>query len=199
MLLGAYAGLRLGELWISRRHERVLDGRGLPRARDRGFGLMVAAHLAPFVLSPLEVSRARWRPPPRPISAVACVALACAFALRVWTQATLGRRWNVRIHGGAAMDVATSGPYRFVRHPNYLAVIVEAAALPLAGGAYATAVLASILDGAALALRISDEERVLRGSLVWRREMAGKPRLIPRLIPRLGVLPAALTRRRPRR
>ena len=163
-------------------HERALRAAGQPRARERGFGWMVAAHLAPFVLTPIEARRRR-RPAPRAVVAGSLAALGAAGALRFWTLHTLGDSWSVRVHGGPSMRVVSGGPYRFVRHPNYLAVIVEVAALPLVGGAVGTALVASLLDAVALALRISDEERVLRTSSAWRQVMAHKPRLLPRLRP----------------
>ena len=52
-----------------------------------------------------------------------------ATALRLWVIATLGLHWNVRVVRSAALGVVTAGPYRFVRHPNYVAVFVELAAL----------------------------------------------------------------------
>ncbi len=178
-LLGAYAAWRLVELAVSRRHERALAARGVPRRRERGFGWMVAAHLVPFTVGPLE-----WwlRPPaPRALVAASLAALAGAAALRLWALSSLGERWTVRVHAAPAMAIVDRGPYRFVRHPNYAAVIVELAALPLAGGCYFTALAASALDAVALARRITDEEAALAASPAWRATMAAKPRFFPRL------------------
>ena len=177
LLLGGYGALRLTELWVSRRRERALAARGHARVRERGFGWMVAAHAAPFVLAPLELARRRRSSPS--LAAVSLAALAAAGALRLWVLGTLSDRWNVHIHASREMAIATSGPYRYVRHPNYAAVVIEVAALPLAGGAWRTALGASLLDAVALAWRISDEERALGANPEWRAAMADKPRLWP--------------------
>ena len=64
-------------------------------------------------------------------------------ALRYWAIATLGERWNTRVIVVPGAPAVTAGPYRFLRHPNYLAVVVEVAALPLVHGAWLTALVAS--------------------------------------------------------
>jgi methyltransferase len=79
------------------------------------------------------------------------------------------------------MEIVARGPYRWVRHPNYAAVIVELAALPLLGGALGTALVASLLNAVALSRRIPDEERALAASPAWRAQMARKPRFVPTL------------------
>jgi methyltransferase len=180
LLLSSCAVARVAELFASRRHERRLSALHLPRRRDRAFPLMVAAHLLPFLLAPVECARGRL-PPPRAATAAALGALGAATAVRLWVLRTLGAQWNVRIHGGAEMEVVERGPYRLVRHPNYAAVIVELFALPAAGGAWLTALAASALDAVALALRIRDEEAALAESPAWRARMAHKPRFLPHL------------------
>ena len=109
--------------------------------------------------------------------------LAAATGLRVWTLRTLGEAWSVRVlsYPDGARPVVTSGPYRFIRHPNYLAVILELASLPLAGGAIVTAALASALDALVLSRRIPLEERELAADPAWRAAMLPRPRLVPRL------------------
>jgi methyltransferase len=179
VLLG-YGAWRLLELRRSRKNERGLERRGVPRRPERGFPWMVAAHVMPFVLGPIESARRR-RPPPRALTVAAGVALVGAAALRLWAQASLGEGWSVHVRAAPGMRIVARGPYRWVRHPNYAAVIVELAALPLVGGAWATALAASLLNALALARRIPDEERALAASPAWRQEMARKPRFVPTL------------------
>ena len=78
-----------------------------------------------------------------------------ANALRFWVIATLGVHWNVRVVPSMPLGVVTSGPYRFVRHPNYVAVFVELAALPLVHGAYLTALAGALLHAAILRRRVA--------------------------------------------
>jgi methyltransferase len=83
-------------------------------------------------------------------------------ALRYWAIATLGPRWNTRVLVVPGMPAVTSGPYRYLKHPNYLAVIVEILALPLVHGAWITALVASALNAVLLGIRIPCEEGALR-------------------------------------
>ena len=82
-------------------------------------------------------------------------------ALRWWCIATLGRRWNTRVIVVPGLAPVTSGPYRFLRHPNYVAVVVEGIALPLVHAAWITALVFTVLNAALLAVRIRVEDAAL--------------------------------------
>ncbi len=97
--------------------------------------------------------------------------------LRYWAVATLGARWNTRIITEANARPVTAGPYRFVRHPNYLAVIIEMACVPLIHGCWITAIVFSLGNAVMLAIRISAEEAALGDS--YMRAMRDRPRFIP--------------------
>ena len=73
----------------------------------------------------------------------------------------------------------SDGPFRFVRHPNYVAVFVELAALPLVHGAWLTALAGSALHVLILRRRIALEEKVLLADAGYRAAMGPKPRFIP--------------------
>jgi methyltransferase len=175
-LLAAVMAGRLIELGISRRHREALAARGAAPAADPVFPWMVALHLAVIAGAGLEVG-ALHRPflPALGLPMLALVALATL--LRWWVIRTLGTHWNVRVVDSAALGVITSGPYRFVRHPNYLAVLVELAALPLVHTAWITALLGSAAHLFVLRRRIASEEAVLSADPIWRAQMADKPRL----------------------
>src|SRR5205807_4971259 len=119
---------------------------------------MIAAHIALFTLPLVEVTRLRRRPR-APLAWVGL--LGAAAALRWWSIRSLGQSWNVRALVPRDLRPVTGGPYRFVRHPNYLAVALEFLALPLAGGATWCAVGLSLLNAAVLGDRIRAEERLL--------------------------------------
>jgi methyltransferase len=180
-LCGAIAVERAAELWWSRAHVHRQARRGGHVVREPLYAAMVALHGAVLVAAPLESRwrRARLRLP----QAVALGALAGASALRGWVLATLGDAWSTRVtrFDGGGRRVVSAGPYRYVRHPNYLAVIVEMAALPLAGGAWTTALVASLTNGWILSRRIVLEERLLMRDRRWRARMLDKPRLLPRV------------------
>ncbi len=94
--------------------------------------------------------------------------LIAAYALmqpaRLWVLATLGSRWTTRVLVLPGSPLVRSGPYRFMRHPNYAIVVVEIALLPLAFGALWIAGIFTILNLALLAWRIRAEDAALRAA-----------------------------------
>ncbi|RMG44903.1 MAG: hypothetical protein D6718_08955 [Acidobacteria bacterium] len=159
-LVALVAAVRLGELRLSSRHARSLLARGGVESGRGHLPAMVALHAGLLAAAPAEV----WlldRPFVAPLAAAALAALAAAAALRVWTLRTLGERWTIRVITLPGSRPVTGGPYRYVRHPNYLAVVIEVAALPLVHGAWLTAAVFSALNAALLAVRIRVEERAL--------------------------------------
>ncbi len=100
-----------------------------------------------------------------------------AQALRYWAIATLGWRWNTRIVVVPGTAPVTAGPYRWVRHPNYVAVIAEMIALPLVHGAWLTALVFSVGNALLLRVRIRAEEQALGEP--WQHAFAGRPRFVP--------------------
>jgi methyltransferase len=83
--------------------------------------------------------------------------------LRYWAIASLGKRWNTRIVIVPGGERVTTGPYKFIAHPNYLAVALELLALPLVFGAWVTALVASVLNALLLLyIRIPAEEKALK-------------------------------------
>ena len=84
-----------------------------------------------------------------------------AQALRWWCISTLGRQWNTRIVVIPGAARVTSGPYRYLRHPNYVAVVIEGVALPLAHTGWLTAVIFSVLNAVLLSVRIRSESGAL--------------------------------------
>jgi methyltransferase len=83
--------------------------------------------------------------------------------LRYWAIATLGNRWNTRILVIDGLQPIRTGPYRFIAHPNYLAVALELVCIPMIFGAWVTAVVAGALNAMLLlGLRIPCEQRAVR-------------------------------------
>ncbi len=178
VLLVAVGTGRLLEMRLSRRHQRALAAGGAPLLPEPMFGAMVALHTGVLVAAGLEVLFLH--PPFRLWLAIpALVAVALANLLRFWVIATLGVHWNVRVVASSRLGVITSGPYRFIRHPNYVAVFVELAALPLVHGAYLTAIAGSFLHVLVLRRRIALEESVLMADDTYRSAFGRKPRFVP--------------------
>jgi methyltransferase len=177
-LLVAVGVGRLVEMRLSRRHQRALGTRGIAIQREPVFGFMVALHTGVLVAAALEVILLR-RPFVAAVGVPALALVVLANLLRWWVIATLGPHWNVRVMGSLSMGVVSTGPFRFVRHPNYVAVFVELAALPLVHGAWLTALGGSILHVLILRRRIALEEQVLLADASYRAVMGPKPRFIP--------------------
>ena len=177
-LLAAVGAGRLLEMRLSRRHQRALGARGIGVAREPVFGLMVALHTGVLLAAAVEVLALR-RPVVPAVGVPALLLFALANLLRWWVIAALGPHWNVRVMGSLAIGVVSDGPFRWVRHPNYVAVFVELAALPLIHGAWLTALGGSILHVMILRRRIGLEEGILMADPRYRDVMGSKPRFIP--------------------
>jgi len=175
--LGLLAVLRVWELFRSKRNWRHHRDYA-EMSREALFPWMVALHASFFVLLPLElVLRGPQIGGPLTIAALSVTVL--ALFLRVWTLVTLGRSWNVRIVNAPDYPIVTSGPYRFVRHPNYLVVFLELLAIPLIAHLVFSALVLTVSNLVVLTIRIRNEEAVLARNPVWRETMAGKPRFLP--------------------
>lgn len=176
--LGLLGVERLYELFLSRRNaERVL-ARGGVEVGHAHFRVMAVVHTLFLFSCGVEVVLLE-RAFPGALGFGAIAAAIAAQALRYWAIRTLGESWNVRILVVPNAPPVTHGPYRFLRHPNYLAVIVEMIAVPIAHGAWITALLFSIANAALLVVRIRAEERALGEQ--WSSAFARRPRLLPRL------------------
>lgn len=179
VLVGLLAVTRLFELRISNRHRRALVARGATPIHEPGFAAMVSLHVGILAGSVVEVLVLR---PTVPVwfGLVAAGLVVAANALRIWSIRTLGAHWNVRVVDSAAFGVVTAGPYRFVRHPNYVAVFLELAFLPLVQGAWLVAILGTALHVAVLRRRIALEESILLRDPGYVARMGDKPRFLPR-------------------
>jgi methyltransferase len=175
-LLLAVALERGVELFLSARNARLARARGGVESGRGHYPVMAVFHGLFLVCCALEVVLLR-RPFPGALGWVAFGVVLAAQALRYWAIATLGWRWNTRIVVVPGAAPVTAGPYRWVRHPNYLAVIAEMVALPLVHGAWLTALLFSLGNAWLLRIRIRAEELALGEP--WRHAFAGRPRFVP--------------------
>jgi methyltransferase len=179
VLVGAVGACRLVELRLSRRHQRQLAAGGAAPLPEPVFPAMVALHTGILAAAVAEVLFLG-RPFAAALAIPAVALVVLANALRFWVIATLGVQWQVRVVASTpALGVVTRGPYRFIRHPNYVAVFVELAALPLVHGAWLTALGGALLHVAVLRRRIGLEESVLMADESYRRAFEGKPRFLP--------------------
>ncbi len=178
ILIGVVAAGRLFELRIAGRNYRALLACGGVEVGAEHYRWMVLLHTAFLIACPLEV----WlldRPFIPALAAVMLLLAVLAAALRWWVISTLHGRWTTRIVCLPGVEPVTGGPYRFLRHPNYLAVIVEMFALPLIHTAWLTAVIFSALNAVILRVRIRAEEEALSRLSEYGAAFAGRPRLLP--------------------
>jgi methyltransferase len=181
LILLACVGLeRLLELQLSRRHQRDLASCGARKHRDPQYRWMVALHAGVLIGAAVEVILLH-RPFMAPLAVPALLLFSLATFLRWWVIRTLGIHWNTEVVDSASLGVVSDGPFRWIRHPNYLGVFVELIALPLIHTAYITAAVAAAGNLFILRNRVHIEERLLDAVPAYRAAMAGKPRFLPRI------------------
>ncbi|MEU2452333.1 isoprenylcysteine carboxylmethyltransferase family protein [Streptomyces sp. NPDC012765] len=160
LLIGLVAAERLAELITARRHTAWSLARG-GREYGRGhYPAMVALHTALLVGCVVE-PWAAGRPFLAPLGWSALAVVVAAQALRWWCIATLGQRWNTRVLVVPGLPLVAAGPYRLLRHPNYVAVVAEGVALPLVHSAWLTALGFTVLNLMLLRVRIGCEDAAL--------------------------------------
>jgi methyltransferase len=161
VLLVLAVGLaRLVELSVARRNTRWSRRHGAVETGRGHYPVMVALHLGLLVGCVAEVLAAD-RPFVPALGASMLGLLLASHVLRWWCIAALGRQWNTRVIVVPGLPRVTGGPYRWLRHPNYVAVIAEGIALPLVHTAWLTALLFTVGNAALLAVRVRAEEAAL--------------------------------------
>lgn len=155
IVLGLVVAQRLAELWLANRNTKRLLAEGAVEIGAGHYPLFVILHTA--WLSVLAVITP-WTAAPNPWLLAIYIALQFG---RVWVIATLGRYWTTRIITLPGAPLVRSGPFRFVRHPNYWVASLEIALLPLMFGQVWIAVVFSLLNAALVIYRIRIEEAAL--------------------------------------
>ena len=159
-LLGVVALERLAELVVTTRNARWSFARGGVESGRGHYPAMVALHVAFLAACAVEVVAGHR--PFVPWLGWPMLALAAAAQVLRWTCiATLGHHWNARVIVVPGAPLVRSGPYRLLRHPNYVAVVVEFVALPLVHTAWLTALVGSVLNALVLRTRIRVENAAL--------------------------------------
>lgn len=157
LMIGLVAGQRIGELFIARRNTRRLLARGAHEVGAGHYPLFIVLHAGWLA------ALAHFVPPDRAPDAE-LIGLYLLLQLgRMWVISSLGPYWTTRIITLDEAPLIRRGPYRFLRHPNYLVAAAEIAVLPLAFGAWRIALVFSVLNGLLLAHRIRVEQAALAG------------------------------------
>jgi methyltransferase len=148
---------RVSEMTIAQQNTKRLLEAGAREYAPGHYPLIVAVHVG-------WLAALWWFAPGREIHWPLIGLFALLQLARVWVLRTLGPRWTTRIIVLPGAPLVLHGPFRFVRHPNYLVVIGEIAVLPLAFGLWEIAAIFSVLNAAVLAIRIRAEEKALGSS-----------------------------------
>ncbi|MFP4150337.1 MAG: isoprenylcysteine carboxyl methyltransferase family protein [Nitriliruptoraceae bacterium] len=160
LLIVAVALERVAELVVSQRNAAWSFARGGVESGQRHYRVMVVLHTGLLLGALVEV----WVRQPAFVPLLGWTMLAlvlAAQALRWWCITTLGTHWSTRVIVTPGSKRVTSGPYRYLAHPNYLAVVVEGFALPLVRSAWITALVFTLCNAALLTVRIGVENRAL--------------------------------------
>ncbi len=172
------AGIALAERVLAARHEARLLALGAEEVAPWVYRLMVPVYTLIFPAAVAEHLVAGRRPAGAWVVAMVLL-FAAAKGLKAWAVISLGDAWTMKVILPRALRVVTTGPYRFARHPNYVAVMGEILALPLAGGAWATAAAAGAIFLAILFWRVRTEEAALLRRPDYAAAMEDKARFFP--------------------
>lgn len=169
---------RLFEMGLSDRHAAKILQQGGQQHGDNLLGAVKVLQVSWWVAMIAEV----WyfdRPFIPALAAVAFVGTIAGQVLRYLSMQALGWRWTLPILTVPGLDVVETGVYRYLKHPNWLGVILEIAALPLIHSAYLTAIAFSLANAWLMSKRIRTEERALAENSNYAAAFAGKPRFFP--------------------
>jgi methyltransferase len=158
LLIAAIALERLAELVVAQRNRAWSTAQGGVEFGARHYPAMVTLHTGLLAGCLVE---ALYRPFIPALGWPMLAVVLCAQGLRWWCIATLGRQWNTRVIVIPGAPRVTSGPYRLLSHPNYVAVVLEGVALPLVHTAWITAIGFTVLNAALLRTRIKVENAAL--------------------------------------
>jgi methyltransferase len=153
---------RAAELVISRRNTRELIARGAVEIAPRHYPLIVSVHAA-WLMTLWIFGH------DQPVNLVLLLVYLALQGFRLWVMRTLGSRWTTRIIVLPGEPLVSSGPYRFLSHPNYAVVAGEIALLPLVLGLTSLAAIFTLLNAAILAIRIRAENRALAAPMAMAR------------------------------
>ena len=151
---------RLIELLIAKRNEKILKAQGAIEFDKNGYRVIAAMHVVFFIS--LICEKVFFQRTLNTYWIVFAVLFAGAQVLRYWAIKSLGVYWNTKILVLPNHKLVNTGPYKYLRHPNYIAVIVEIAVIPLIFSCYITAVIFSLINLILLRRRIKIEEDALK-------------------------------------
>ncbi|MCM3762063.1 isoprenylcysteine carboxyl methyltransferase family protein [Alkalihalobacillus oceani] len=168
---------RFVEMAIANRNAKWIKKQGGYEVAGEHYKGIIAVHGFFFIslLIEITITKQSWTG----ASALPFALFLLAQLGRVWALSSLGRYWNTRIMIIPGANVVAKGPYKYVRHPNYVIVVLEIAVLPLIFQAYWTAILFTVLNAAVLSVRIKKEEAALKQATNYNDVFQKRRRFIP--------------------
>lgn len=171
---------RITELVIAKRNEKWMKSQGAIEFGRGHYPAMVAIHTAFFLSFILEVIYFQ-----KDLSAywpLLFTVFLITQAMRVWALTSLGRFWNTKIIILPGAEVIKKGPYKLIKHPNYLIVAVELIVIPLIFNAFVTMIAFTLLNIMILSIRIPAEERALKELTAYEHKFSQQGRFLPNLL-----------------
>jgi len=171
---------RISELFLAARNERWMKQQGGVEFGGKHYRLMVAMHsmfLVCFIAEKVIFNKES-----SPVFLPLLFLFLLAQILRIWAIRSLGRYWNTKIMVVPGASVIRKGPYRYIKHPNYLVVSIEIGIIPLLFSAYITFALFTLLNVFILSVRISNEEKALSRLTEYETVFQSSHRFVPKLI-----------------
>ncbi|MFJ8237772.1 isoprenylcysteine carboxyl methyltransferase family protein [Ureibacillus sp. NPDC094379] len=150
---------RLIEVSVAKRNEKRMLRKGAYEVGASHYPIMILLHVSFFISLIIEVLLVDR--PLSPIFLLLFIIFLGTQALRIWCLSTLGEYWNTKIIILPGANVVKKGPYKYIRHPNYLVVCIEILLLPTMFQAYFTAIIFTLLNFIMLSVRIPMEEKAL--------------------------------------
>lgn len=150
--------LRLGELVLSKSNEKWLLKNGAIEYGQKHYPFIVALHVL-FILS---LMFEYYTKQPTAYSIILLVVYFLLLTFKTWIILSLGKFWNTKIYHIPGVALVSKGPYKFLKHPNYMVVIAEIAIIPLIFHLYYTAIIFTLLNAVMLAVRINEENKILK-------------------------------------
>jgi methyltransferase len=174
---------RIAELLIAKSNEKWMIKQGAIEFGRGHYLVMVAVHIlfpVCFCLEKILLNRGL-----SPFWPAIFGVFIMAQVLRIWIISTLGRCWNTKIIVLPHFSVIRKGPYRFLRHPNYVVVSLELIVIPMLFSAYFTAILFTVVNGLMLAIRIPMEENALKNLTEYGGIFQDCHRFIPKFVKKM--------------
>src|ERR1700722_10782456 len=150
--------LRIGELVLSKSNEKWLLQNGAIEYGQKHYPVIVALHVL-FILSLIFEYYTK---PTVSYSIILLVVYFLLLAFKIWVIMSLGKYWNTKIYHIPGVALVNRGPYKFLKHPNYMVVIAEIAIIPLTFHLYYTAIIFTLLNAIMLTVRIKEENKILK-------------------------------------